>query len=92
MKKLTYENSWNSDIYKVDGKPLRYLNKVKIGSKTYDVKPERIGVPYSDMGQPGVGYSTHYFVKEKVFGLPMSFDLNTIVKRKAIYAVEYEVE
>lgn len=92
MKKLTYENNWESDIYKVDGKRLRYLNKVKIGSKTYNVIPDRVGVSYSEMGRTDVAYSTHYFVKEKVFGLPTMFDLNTIVPRKAVYAVEYETE
>lgn len=90
--KLTYENSWESDTYKVDGKRVRNLTKVKIGGQVYKVTGKTVGVPYSDMGQPGMGVSTHYYVKERVFGMDKLFDLNEIVPNKSVYAVEYEIE
>jgi hypothetical protein len=91
MKQLSYSNSWESDIYKVDDKELLSLSKVKIGSKIYKVVAEHVGVPYSDMGRPGVGFSTHYFVKEKVFGYDQMFDLNEVIRHKKVYAVVYKL-
>lgn len=92
MKKLEYSNSWEADIYTIGGKRVKKLTEVKINSEFYKVTKDTVGIPYSDMGQPGVGISTHYFVKEKVFGVTMTFDLNKIVKKKPVYATEYEVE
>jgi len=90
MKKLSYSNNWESDIYKVDGKELRSLSKVKIGSKIYKVTAHDVSVPYMDMGNRYVAVSKHYSVKEKVFGMDMLFDLNEIIRRKTVYAVEYK--
>lgn len=92
MKKLTYSNNWEADIYKVEGKEIRTLKSVKIGSKTYKVTAHEVSAPYMDMGHRYVAVSKHYFVQEKVFGMNMTFDLNEIIKKKAIYAVEYTVK
>ncbi len=94
MDRLTYTNSWESDIYKVKGKVVRKLKEVLINGRFYKVTNRTVAVPYSDMGQPGQGISTHYFVKEEVFGVKMEFDLNKIVGRKGatVYAAEYVLE
>ena len=93
MKRLKYSNSWESDIYTVDGKRIRTLTEVKINGEFYKVTAYEVSVPYLDHGQRCAGISTHYFVKEKVFGISMSFDLNEILrKRKPVYAAEYTLE
>lgn len=92
MKRLTYSNSWEADVYSVDGKRVRTLTEVKINGEFYKVTSKSVGVPYMDHGQHGMGTSTHYFVKEKVFGVTMSFDLNEIIKKKPVYAAEYALE
>lgn len=92
MKKLEYSNSWEADIYTIGGKRVKKLTEVKINGKFYKVTAAVVGVEYSDHGQMGAGVSTHYYVQEKVFGLPRLFDLNTIVLKKPVYAAEYEVE
>jgi hypothetical protein len=92
MKRLNYSNSWESDTYTVDGKRIRTLTEVKINGEFYKVTAYDVSVPYLDHGQRGVGISTHYFVKEKVFGISMSFDLNKIIEKKPVYAAEYTLE
>jgi hypothetical protein len=68
------------------------LKEVVINGEWYKVSNRYVSVPYIDMGQTGLGTSRHYFVKEKVFGVKMEFDLNDIVKRKPVYAAEYTLE
>ena len=92
MKKLTYSNSWEADVYSVDGKRVRTLTEVCINGNPYKVTAYEVSVPYLDHGQRGVGISTHYFIKEKVFGISMSFDLNKIIEKKPVYATKYALE
>ncbi len=92
MYRLKYSNQWESDIYTVNDKRVTKLKEVVINGKWYKVTSRIVSVPYSDMGRPGAGTSTHYFVKEKVFGITIEFDLNTIVNRKPVYVSDYKVE
>lgn len=89
-KPLTYSNSWESDTYIVDGKPVKNLTMVVIGGDCYPVESRRVSVPYNDMGHNYSATSTHYFVKTTVFGTIMEFDLNTIIRKVPVTAVEWE--
>ena len=92
MKRLKYSNNWESDVYTVDGKRVRTLTEVCINGNPYKVTAYEVSVPYMEHGFRSVGISTHYFVKEKVFGVSMSFDLNELIKKKPVYAVKYALE
>jgi hypothetical protein len=90
--KLHYENSWEADEYSVDGKRVTELKRVQIGDIEYKVTKCRIAVPYYDMGHQYNGVSDHFFVEETVFGIKMKFDLNKIINKKPVYALEFETE
>lgn len=94
LPRLKYRNNWEYDQYLVNGKLITSLKEVIINGYIYKVKSRQVSVPYSDMGQQGYSCSTHYFVKEKVFGVTMEFDLNTIVGKKGalVLASEYTLE
>jgi hypothetical protein len=88
--KLTYSNNWEADEYFVNGKRVTSLKKVRIGTKEYKVTTREVSIRYMDMGHEGYGTSDHYFIKEVVFGIKMEFDLNSLIRRKAIFALEYK--
>ena len=89
--KLTYENQWESDTYKVNGKRVTDLKVVQIAEAKYRVEGKLISVEYNDMGSIGQGISTHYFIKARIFGMQMTFDLNEIVPKVKVLAIEYSV-
>lgn len=89
---LTYENSWEFDSYFVDGKRIEDLTKIKIGKKTYDVISEKITVYYNDMGSRSGSTSTHFFVKEKIFGYERRFDLNEFASHIKITAIKFKLQ
>jgi hypothetical protein len=90
--KLTYRNNWGADEYFINGKRVKSLKKVRIGTKEYKVETREISIPYNDMGHTYHGTSDHYFVEETVFGIKKKFDLNELVSRKAIFALVYTTE
>jgi hypothetical protein len=87
--KLSYTNSWEADEYRVGGKLVKTLKRVRIGTKEYPVTTREVSIPYNDMGHTYHGTSDHYFIKETVFGIVMEFDLNTLIRRKAIFALVF---
>ena len=89
--RLTYQNNWEADSYFVENRRIQSLEAVSIDGKEYNVTEHVISVPYSDMGQTYFGTSTHYFIRETVFGITKEFDLNTIVNKKKIIPVRYTV-
>ena len=88
--KLKYSNNWASDIYHVGTQRLLTLELVSIAGAEYKVTNREVRVRYSDMGHENYATSTHYFVKTKVFGRMMEFDLNTI--KAPITVLKYTVE
>ena len=87
--KLTYNNDWEYDRYFIGKKELNTLTKVRIADKEYDVTPREVSVPYNDMGHNYEATSVHYFVKESVFGMEQTFDLNSLVSKIMVVAVEF---
>lgn len=90
--KLTYQNNWELDEYYVGAVRVKNLEKVRINKVDYKVTAREVSVTYYDHGHQGSSRSTHYFVKEKVFGLVKEFDLNTIIKHKPVTVLKYELE
>ena len=88
--KLKYSNNWYSDVYHVGTQRLLTLDTVRIAGAEYKVTNREVCVPYYDMGNEYTSTSTHYFVKTKVFGKMMEFDLNTI--KAPITVLKYTVE
>ncbi len=89
---LTYKNNWENDVYYVDGALISDLKRVKIGRKSYKVDSMEKGVEVNDMGHTYRAYSKHYYIREKIFGLEMTFDLNRIVPKRKIQALYFTVE
>jgi len=87
---LTYKNDWENDRYFVDGVEIVDLIGVYICGKFYDVEGREVSVRYYDSGHEYSAKSRHYFVKETVFGVEKTFDLNTIVGTTKIIALFYE--
>ena len=87
--KLTYENQWESDIYRVNDQEIKSLKKVEINGKVYKVISEKIGIDYNDMGNTYTAVSTHYFVETEVFGIEKQIDLNTLVPKINVIAIEW---
>lgn len=87
--KLSLEKSWEINIYYVDKKEISFLSKVSIKDKEYRVSTRRMNTPYSDSGHTYYSTSDHHFITEKVFGIDHEFDLNTIVPKVNVYAVEF---
>ena len=88
---LKYKNNWESDEYYVGKKRITVLKKVSIDGEEFKVTSRRVSVPYNDMGHTYTGDSNHYFIKKKVFGTKMEFDLNTIVDKVKVVALDYTV-
>lgn len=89
--RLRYEDNWSVDLYFIGNKQISELKEVMIGGTLYKVKTQRLSIPYDDMGHTYEGTSDHYFVKAKVFGIYMDFDLNKIVTRRAVYATLFKL-
>lgn len=92
MNKLKYTNNWEADIYSVKEGRIANLKSVKIKDKVYTCKGVTISIPYSDMGHTYHGTSTHYFITEEVFGIKKEFDLNELVSKVPVYAIDYTLE
>jgi hypothetical protein len=90
--RLTYNNCWAADNYFVNKKRILTLKKVCINGTEYPVSNRSVSVRYTDMGHEGYGTSTHYFVPETVFGIKKEFDLNSLVEKVKVYAVEFTTE
>jgi len=96
MKKLTYENNWEADSYKMDRvlfgeKNLPELSKVKIKSISINGKifnnitTGELSVPYSDHGHDYNGTSTHIYIRVEIAPkILISIDLNTIITRRGV--------
>ena len=89
MKKLEYRNNWESDEYYVMGEQIRDLKTVAINEVFYPVTSRMVGVNYSDHGHVYTATSKHYFVTSKDLGVEV--DLNILVRKNTIVAVDYEV-
>jgi len=89
MMKLQYQNNWQFDEYFVDGRRIDSLEKVRIGKQDYPVVAKSVRVTYEDMGAEYISTSTHFFVQKKVFGILMDFDLNLIVPKVEVSALQY---
>ena len=89
MNILTYRNNWENDEYYVDGKRISNLKSVKINEKEYTVAREKVSKSYNDMGHNYTSTSWHYFVAEEVFGTMIVFDLNKVVGKVEVTAVEF---
>lgn len=92
MKKLKYDNQWEYDTYTIDGKEVTSLSKVKIGSEYYDVFGKEIRVPYDDMGRQYHANSVHYFIETRIGKNFYAIDLNRIIRKEPVYAIEYGVK
>jgi hypothetical protein len=90
--RLVYDNQWEYDNYLIGKKKIATLAKVSIKGKEYDVKTQHVGVPYHDMGHDYTAVSDHYFIKEIVFGMAQTFDLNQLVPKIAVIAIEFTLE
>lgn len=90
LNRLTYANSWMSDYYSVDKVEVdaKSIAEVKIGNKKYEVRAEKVGIPYNDMGNTYDAVSVHLYITEKVFGVKMEFDLNKIVPKTKVYVTK----
>jgi len=87
--RLVYDNQWQYDNYLIDKKHIATLTKVSIDNKEYDVTSRKVSIPYADMGHSYEATSVHYFVKEQVFGMEQIFDLNQLVPKVKVIAVEF---
>ena len=92
MKRLTCRNNWMMDEYSVGGDRIATLDSVCVNDITYKVTARIVSIPYNDMGHTYNGTSTHYFVKEWVFGVPKEFDLNALVDKVEVYPVDFTLE
>lgn len=92
MKKLSYKSDWEADKYFIGKKQITDLNLVNINDKNYNVISKSVTVPYNDMGHEYSSTSMHYFVEEQVLGITMRIDLNTIVNKGKVFAVEYSLQ
>lgn len=91
-QRLSYDNQWEYDHYYVGKKKVKTLTRVYINGKEYPVISKRVSVPYSDMGHDYIAESTHFFVVEEVFGKKHTFDLNTVVGKSDVLALDYTLE
>lgn len=95
MKKqyrLKYEDNWKNDIYRLADRkhtPITSLTKVRIDNLDYQVVSHKIIVPYEDMGKMYNSKSTHYFIKTKFLGAIREIDLNTVVPKTKVVAIDY---
>lgn len=89
MKKLEYRNNWESDEYYVMGKKISDLKTVAINEVFYPVTSRMVEVDYSDHGHEYTATSKHYFVTSMDLGVEV--DLNVLVRKNKIMAVDYEV-
>ncbi len=85
MKILKYKNDWKHDVYTVGGERVIRLETVEIDDVQYPV----IAKICSVRGRVYTATSTHYFVEIDVLGVKTRVDLNTIVPKRRVYAVEY---
>lgn len=92
MSKLHYQNNWEMDEYFVERARVKKLKSVIINDKVYKCVGKEISIPYNDMGHTYHGISTHYFITEEVFGIKKEFDLNELVGKVDVYAVDYTLE
>lgn len=92
MKQLSYQNNWEMDEYYVGKDRVATLDSVSINDITYKVTAKICSIPYNDMGHTYSGTSTHYFVKEKVFGIEKTFDLNGLVGKVKVFPVDFTLE
>ena len=92
MKILKYKNDWEHDVYTVGGAPVVRLKTVEIDDVQYPVIAKGVSVQYDEMGHVYTATSTHYFVEIDVLGVKTRVDLNTIVPKRRVYAVEYSVK
>ena len=92
MKVLKYENDWEYDKYTAGGEPVAQLKVVEIDDVQYPVIAKSVSVRYDDMGHVYTATSTHYFVEIDVLGVKTQVDLNTIVPKRRVYAVEYSTK
>lgn len=91
MKRLEYKNSWEYDFYSVGGVPVKNIKEIVIDGNPYRVHSRDVTVPYNDMGHQHTATSKHYFVREKVFGINMEFDLNEIIRKKKVFVTDYKL-
>ena len=92
MNQISYRNNWGADEYSVGSDRIATLDFVGINGIIYAVTARICNISYNDMGRTYSVESTHYFVKEKVFGLTKEFDLNEIVGKVKVVAVEFTLE
>jgi hypothetical protein len=87
--RLSYKNNWEADQYFVDKKLVSDITKVRIKGVEYTVTSAEEGVPYNDMGHTYTGWSKHYYIRTKVFGIWQEFDLNKLVDKVPVSVLKY---
>ncbi len=92
MNLLKYTNDWEHDVYSVGSSTVTNLQIVEIDGVRYPVTTKSVSVQYDDMGHVYTSTSAHYFVEVNVLGVKTRIDLNTIVPKQKVYAVEYQVK
>ncbi len=88
---LTYENQWASDIYRVNGAEITGLRKVRVNGRIYSVTSRLKSVSYNDHGHTYEAVSMHYYIRTKLFGKLVEVDLNIVVDRQTVEAIEWSV-
>jgi hypothetical protein len=85
---LSYQNQWEADEYRVNGRRVATLTKIHIRDKkgtkgkSFMVRAARVSVPYDDMGHEYYGTSTHFFIDLPVVGRKsVEVDLNRLMHK-----------
>ena len=89
MNQLKYNNNWKKDEYWVDDKRVLDLTTVSINDVFYPVTSRMVSIAYNDMGHTYTSTSKHFFVVSKDLGVEV--DLNTVIKKQQVLAVDYVI-
>ncbi len=77
--KLKFNNQLLSDNYTIGKKTVLTLSSVRIAKKEYPVIMRMLSaIKYNDQGNQYEVVSQHYFVKAKVFGRLIEFNLSKL--------------
>lgn len=89
---LSYENQWESHIYRIEKEQIKKMAAVKIGGKRYKIDGRLVTVPYNDMGHEYTATSMQFFALMPVAGVTLPIALNELIERKVkIEPLDYEV-
>lgn len=97
MKPLKYRNNWEADVYSVEERTVKSLNRVYVNHNgsvvALDVTGVMTNVDYYDMGRTCTARSMHYFVMLPVFGAEIKTNLRTLIENGVrVLVKEDEVE